>query len=146
MIQDVKNCYNCKIGSIGDMEIREEYGRLCENEVLKEEYNIFERKGLTHALDFLNVFKTEWIKIVLSRIDDNSIWLDNGPIKITKKIFHRVTGYPTLDRPKTMRSDAKEVIERNIGAVWNKIEMSIDTIYDPLIDFAMRLLLKNSFN
>ena len=31
MIQDVKNCYTCKIGSIGDMEIREEYGILCTN-------------------------------------------------------------------------------------------------------------------
>ena len=29
MIQDVKKCYNCKIGSIGDMEIREAYDKLC---------------------------------------------------------------------------------------------------------------------
>lgn len=29
MIQDVKNWYTCKIGSMGDMEIRETYEKLC---------------------------------------------------------------------------------------------------------------------
>ena len=97
MIQDVISCYTCKVGSIGDMEIRETYGKLCENGALKDEFKIVERKGLTHALHFPNVFKTKWMKIVLSRIHDNFIWLGNGPVKITKKIVHRVTGYPILE-------------------------------------------------
>ena len=66
MVQDVRRCYNCKIGSIGDLEIREACDRLCENGVLKEEYKIVKRKGLTCALDFPTVFKTKWIRIVLS--------------------------------------------------------------------------------
>ena len=41
------------------MEIMEAYEKLCENGVLKEEYKIIEKKGLTHALDFSTVFKTE---------------------------------------------------------------------------------------
>ena len=68
-----------------------------------------------HALYVPNIFKREWIKIVLSRIHDNSICLGNGLVKITKKIIHRVIGYPTLDQPKTMRSEAKEVIKKNKG-------------------------------
>lgn len=74
------------------------------------------------------------------RIHDSSLWLDNGPIKINKRIIHRVTGYPTLNQPKTLRSDSKEVIEKNIGVVWNKRGMTIDTIIDPLIDFAIRVI------
>ena len=66
------------------MEVREAYGKLYDNGVLKEEFKIVERKGLTRALDFPNVFKTKWIRIVLSQIYDASLWLDNGPIKITK--------------------------------------------------------------
>ena len=66
MIQDVRKCYNCKVGGIGDMEMREDCDRLCDNGLLKEEFNIVERKGLTHALNFPTVFKIEWIKIVLS--------------------------------------------------------------------------------
>ena len=36
MVQDVRKCYNGKIGSTGELEIREAYNRLCENGVLKE--------------------------------------------------------------------------------------------------------------
>ena len=66
MIQDVRKFYNCKVGSIGDLELREAYDRLCENGKLKEEYQIVEKKGLTCALNFPIGFKTKWIKIVLS--------------------------------------------------------------------------------
>lgn len=52
MVQDVRRCYNYKIGAIGDMEIREAYNKLCENGVLKEEFQIIEMRGLTRALDF----------------------------------------------------------------------------------------------
>ena len=117
MIQDVIKCCNCKIGSIRDMEIREAYRKLCENGVLREKFKIVEKEWLTCALDFPNIFKTERIRIVLSRIHDSLLWLDNGPIKIIKRIIHRITGYPTLDQPKTMRSESKEVIEKNMGAM-----------------------------
>lgn len=35
-VQDVRKCYNYKIGSIGDMGIRQAYDRLCVNGVLRE--------------------------------------------------------------------------------------------------------------
>ena len=57
MIQDVRCCYTCKVGSIGYMEIRELYGKLCENEVLKEKFKVVEKKGLICTLDFPNIFK-----------------------------------------------------------------------------------------
>ena len=122
------------------MEIREAYERLCVNEVLKEEYQIVEKKGLTHALYFPIVFKTEWIRIVLSNIHDGSFSLEDGPVKISKWIIHRVTEYPTLEWPKTLRNDSKEAIEKNIGAKWNKRGMTIDTIKDPLVDFSIRII------
>ena len=102
MVKDVKKCHNYKVGGIGDMEIHEAYKNLCDNGVLKEEFNIVEKKGLTRALDFPTFFKIEWIRLVLSRIHDNYLWLEGGPIKITKRIIHRFTGYPTLDWPKTL--------------------------------------------
>ena len=37
MVQDVRKCYNYKIGSISDMEIKQAYEKLCENGVLREE-------------------------------------------------------------------------------------------------------------
>lgn len=89
MIQHVSCFYTCKVGSIGDKEIRDLYNELCEDGVLREDNKIVEKKGLTRALDFPNfLFKTEWIKIVLSRIHDDFMWLENGPIKITKRIIN----------------------------------------------------------
>ena len=76
----------------------------------------------------------------MSRIHDSSLWLDNGIIKISKRIIHRVIGYPTLDWPKTLRSESKEIIDKTIGVVWNKRGMKIDTITDPLIDFIVRVI------
>lgn len=66
--------------------------------------------------------------------------LEIGPFMITKRIVHRVTCFPTLDQPKTLHSDSKEIIERNIGTKWNKRGMTIDTIIDPLLDFAVRVI------
>lgn len=79
------------------MEIKQAYDRLCKNRVSKEKFKIVERKGLTHALDSSIVFKTKWIKKFLSRIHDGCLWLEEGPIKISKRIIHRVTRHPTLD-------------------------------------------------
>lgn len=59
MVQDVRKCYNCKVGIVGDLELREAYNNLCENGVLKDEFFIVERKGLTHALEFPTIFKTK---------------------------------------------------------------------------------------
>ena len=82
----------------------------------------------------------EWIRVVLSRIHDRCLWLEDGPIKLYKRIIHKVTRYPTLERPKTLRSDSKEAIEKNIGAKWNKRGMTIDTINDPLVEFVVRVI------
>ena len=122
------------------MDIRETYNKICDNGVLKEELNIVEKKGLIHALDFPKVFKMEWIKLVLRKIHDGYIWLEGGPIKITKRIIYRVIGCPTLDQPMTLRSNSKEVIEKNTSAQWNKRGMTIETIKDPLIEFVVRVI------
>ena len=55
-------------------------------------------------------------------------------------IIHRVTFYPTLDEHKILRSDSKEVIKKNTGAMWNKRGMTIDTISDPLIEFSIKVI------
>ena len=119
MVQDVRKCYNYKIGAIGDLEIFQVYDKLCDNGILKDEFSIIKKKGLTNALVFPTIFKIEWIRIVLIQIHDGSLWLEIGSIKITKRIVHRVMGFPTLDWPKTLRIDKKKAIEKNIEAKWN---------------------------
>ena len=65
------------------MEIREAYDKICVDGALKNEFKIVETKGLTHCFEFPIVFKIEWIRSVLSRIHNGSIWLEDGPMKIS---------------------------------------------------------------
>ena len=66
MVQDVRRCYNCKIGAIGDLEIFNAFDKLCDKGILKDEFSIVKKKGLTKALVFPIFFKSEWICIVVS--------------------------------------------------------------------------------
>ena len=77
---------------------------------------------------------------MLIQIHDGSLWLEIRLVKITKKIVHSFTGFPTLDRPMTLRSDKREAIEKNTGAKWNNRGMTIDTIIEPLLDFVVRVI------
>lgn len=80
MKNNIRSCYTCKIGEIGDYEIREAYDRLQNNGVLKPEHQKVAEKGLVHALYFSQYFKVDWIKIILSRMDDMQLWLEDGPV------------------------------------------------------------------
>ena len=82
---------------------------------------------------------------MLRKIHDGCIWLEVGPIKITKRVIHRVTRFLTLDQSRSLRSDAKETTEKNIGAKWNKRGMTIDTITNPLVNFAVRVISHNFY-
>ena len=122
------------------MEISNAFDKLCDNGKLKDEYSIVEKKGLTKALAFPTMFKTEWIRIVLRKIHDGAFWLEIGSMKFIKKTINRVTSFPTLDQPKTLRSDKREAIEKNTSTKWNNRGMTIDTIIEPLLDFAIRVI------
>lgn len=65
-MKDIRSCYKCNIGEIRDFEVREAYEKLCVNGILKEKFKIIVDKGLTCALGFPNIFKVEWINIVLN--------------------------------------------------------------------------------
>ena len=77
---------------------------------------------------------------MLSRIHDMELWLENETIKITKKIIHIVTGYPTFEKKKIMCCQSKEAIEENTKVEWNGHGMSISTITYPLIEFVVRVI------
>lgn len=70
IIHDVKRFYMCNIEEVGDYKIREAYDNLCNEGILKVEFKVVERKGLTCALELLKNFKIEWIKIILRKIHD----------------------------------------------------------------------------
>ncbi len=50
-----------------------------------------------------------------------------------------------LDKPKTMRSDAKVAIEKNTRELRNKRGMTIDSIFNPLITFLVIIIAHKFF-
>ena len=102
MIHDVRSYYVWKIREVGDYEIKETYEKLCIDGILKDEFQIIERKGLTHALEFLRNCKIEQIKVILRKVHDMMYWLQNGPVEITMKIIHMVLVYAIPNKNKTM--------------------------------------------
>ena len=73
--------------------MRKYFGKLLENVRIKYKNKHVANKGLTHTLNFVRVFKVEWIKTILSQIHDMKLLLEDVPMKITKKIIHHVKGF-----------------------------------------------------
>ena len=102
MIHDVRSCYMCIIGEVRDYKIREACKKSCNEETFNNEFQTIERKGLTRVLEFLWNFIIKWIKVILSKVHDMKYWLKNELVEITKKMIHKGTCYPTLDKKKPM--------------------------------------------
>ena len=52
------------------------YNELCVDGNLKLEKKHLEIKGLTHILHMLRYFQGKWIGLILSRVHDMHLWLD----------------------------------------------------------------------
>ena len=79
------------------------FNELCENEVLKPKHKHLETKGLTHIMHMPGDFQTKWMGYILSRIHDMHLWLDQL-IQITKKMIHRITELPMLNKAKMTKT------------------------------------------
>ena len=55
-------------------------------------------------------------------------------------MIHKVTGYHTLNKKKTMQSMSHEEFEATTRAKWNGWGLSISNIYNTLIEFAVRVI------
>ena len=76
---------------------------MCENRVPKPEHKHLETKGLTHIMYMPWDFQMKWMRYILRKIHDMHFWLDQ-PIYITKKMIHRITGLPMLNKAKMTKT------------------------------------------
>lgn len=66
LIKDICAFIFCKIKEIYQFEIATFYQNICVNGKLKDEHIHLETKGLVHDMHVPSVFKTQWMRIVLS--------------------------------------------------------------------------------
>lgn len=74
---------------------------------LKEEHKHLEMKGIMHVLPFPKVLKNEWIWIILIKIHNMTMQL-NEPIRIAQDIIHMVTGCPITKKVKAIMALLKK--------------------------------------
>lgn len=139
LMHDVRTFYHCPIQDLGTFEMNEAYSTMCENGVLKEEHTHLETKGLTHLGFMPKVFEEKWVRFILSCVHDMEIWLEQ-PIKITKKMVHRVTGLPMLDRPKATKNIPRNELAQKTRAVWDGRGIKLNAVTDVELKFSIHAI------
>ena len=81
------------------------------NGTLKPEHRHLEKKGLTHIPHMPRNFQVKWVRYVLSRVHNGQLWLEQ-PILITKKMIHRITSLPMLNKAKATKTLGREELQR----------------------------------
>lgn len=71
-----------------------------------------------NVLYFLREFKLGWIRVILSRVHEGKLWIDEM-VKITKDIIHMVTSYPITNKVKSIRSAPRTETKKLVGEKWD---------------------------
>lgn len=95
--------YHYSIQELGTHEMNKALNKLCVNGILKLEHQHLEAKGLMHILHMPRDFQSKWIRFILSRVHNGKLWLEK-PILITRKMIHRITSLPMLDKSKLTKA------------------------------------------
>lgn len=70
-------------------------------------------KSLSNAIDFLDQFHVDWVRYVLSTVHDQFLWLEvEAPIKITKDVIQRVTGFNATGEALNLRTISSTEVTR----------------------------------
>ena len=78
-------------------------GELCVDGTLKLKHKNLEAKGLTHIPHLPRNFQVKWIRYILSHVHNGQLWLEQ-PILIKKKMIHKITGLPMLNKLKVTKT------------------------------------------
>ena len=81
------------------------------NGVLKPKHQHLEVKYLTHIFHIPQGFQIKWIRFILSCVHNGQLLLKK-PILITKKMIHRITSLPMLEKEKIMKTLSRVKLER----------------------------------
>ena len=91
-VEDMCSCIHYKIESIGDFEIHRELEKMCNNDLtLKPEYASLDGLNLVKYMFYTEFDNHEWTRIILSRVHDDLLWLEDAQVLIDNDLIHYVT-------------------------------------------------------
>ena len=91
-VEDIRLYIHCKFEIIGNKDIWKDLSEIFkEDKTLNPESGYLQNPNILQYMDYEEFDELEWIRIVLSRIHDQFIWVGDKPTMITKELFHLVT-------------------------------------------------------
>ena len=139
LINDIRTHFKCSIQEIGTLEMQNALTELSSNGTLKPEHKHLERKGLTHIPHMPRNFQVKWVRYVLSRVHNGQLCLEQ-PILITKKMIHRITGFPMLNKAKATKTLGREELQRLTLAEWDGRGLKISNVTDLELRFGIYII------
>ena len=117
----------------------QEFNELCDNGVLKPEHKNLETKGLTHIMHMEWDLQTKWMRYILRRVHDMHLWLDQ-PIQIKKKMIHKITRLPMLNKAKTTKNLGWVELAKSTLDEWDGRRMKINSVTYMEIKFGIHVI------
>ena len=84
-------------------------------------------------------FQVKWVRYILSRVHNGQLWLEQ-PILITKKMIHRITGLPMLNKAKATKTLGREELQKLTLAEWDGRGLKISNVIDLELRFGIYII------
>ena len=139
LVYEIKSFYHYSIQEMGTLEMKEAFNELCVDGVLKPEHKHLETKGLTHILHMLRDFQVKWIRFILSHVHKMQVWLDH-PILITKKMIHKITRLPMLNKAKTTKTLGQVKLTKRTLVKWDGRGMKLSGVIEMELKFGIHVI------
>ena len=106
--------------SIGDEDIHKDLEKICRNDLtLKPEYVHLKKLKLVKQMFYMDFDNEEWVRIVLSRVHDDLLWLGHSVVCIDDDLIHKVIGFPNKGSNPVNTRHARKLVETNLNTYFD---------------------------
>ena len=128
-VEDIRGYNHYKIKGIGDSDIHRDLEKICRNDLsLKPEFAYLERLNLVKHVFYTNFDNQDWIRIILSRIHDDLLWLGDSVVCIDNDLIHKVTSLSNKGSNLVNTRNAHKIVEANLNTHFDRRNMKVKNI------------------
>lgn len=137
---DLSNYIDCKIQDLGTLYIYTQLKSLRDkSRKIEIKYARFFEKGFHNATYFLQDFEKEHIRIILSQVHGENMYLERTHT-ITKEDIRAVTGYSSTAKIPVLRIISKDIVFKLTSSISDKRSFSINNIRDSAVKLATMVI------
>ena len=115
--------------------------KLCKNNLsLKPEFAHLERLKLVRQMFYTDYDNEEWIRIILSRVHDDLLWLGDSMVSINNYLIHKVTSLHNKASHPVNTRHACKLVEANLNTYFDGRNMKVNSIHDEGVKVIRKIL------